>query len=215
MIRTKISAFAAAAVLIGVSAVPVLAANSYSQNYALIDEANLFDAAGSEQLCATLEKTGRETGWQVAVVTTTYNISAGEMDSYYNNYYDNHREWFTTDSAMLIIDTGSNNRYILTHGVAEAYFSLRLDLRTGRLGGRRYFCRRERGQIQVQRQGRHLQPQREQPHQSCRSAGRVPQQAHHLHDDQHQLQQQRRLLRRFVLARRFRRVLKLQLKFVT
>ena len=110
MIRTKISAFAAAAVLIGVSAVPVLAANSYSQNYALIDEANLFDAAGSEQLCATLEKTGRETGWQVAVVTTTYNISASEMDSYYNNYYDNHREWFTTDSAMLIIDAGSNNR---------------------------------------------------------------------------------------------------------
>ena len=123
MIRTKISAFAAAAVLIGVSAVPVFAANSYSQNYALIDEANLFDAAGSEQLCATLEKTGRETGWQVAVVTTTYNISASEMDSYYNNYYDNHREWFTTDSAMLIIDAGSNNRYILTHGVAEAYFT--------------------------------------------------------------------------------------------
>ena len=56
MIRTKISAFAAAAVLIGVSAVPVFAANSYSQNYALIDEANLFDAAGSEQLCAGEEE---------------------------------------------------------------------------------------------------------------------------------------------------------------
>lgn len=123
MMKTKISAIAATALLLSVSAAPVLAATNYSQNYALIDEAKLFDAAGSEQLSATLEKTGRETGWQVSVFTTSYNISADQMDSYYNNYYDNHREWFTTDSAMLIIDTGSNNRYILTHGSAEAYFT--------------------------------------------------------------------------------------------
>lgn len=127
MMKTRILSRASAAVL---AALMILSCTfgafavglDYSSSHLLSDEADLFTQSEFTELSGVLKKEGAKTGWQLAVVTTTDGVSSSRMDSYYNNYYDNNRLYFQTDCVMFVIDNGSGNRIILTHGAAEAYF---------------------------------------------------------------------------------------------
>lgn len=117
------SAAVAALSVFSLSASASAAGTEHSQSFALIDDANLFDDTQYASLCEKLSSVGSQTGWQIAVVTTDYGISSSRMDSYYNDLYDNNREYFEADSALFVIDNASSNRLILTHGTAEMYFT--------------------------------------------------------------------------------------------
>ncbi|MEE0674872.1 MAG: TPM domain-containing protein [Ruminococcus sp.] len=115
----RILSLAAVLVMLLSFTLPVFAAET--QNHALRDDAGLFtnDAATLE---GVMEEIGAQTGWQIIVHTSYNGIDADNMEDYYNDvYYDS--QSFQPDSVMLVIDRGTNNRIILTHGDAMYYFS--------------------------------------------------------------------------------------------
>ena len=121
--KAAVAALLALVLLLG-SSFGAFAIGSYGdENYALIDEANIFTDEQMTSLCDKLSAAGSKTDWQLAVVTTNDNVSSSRMDSYYNNYYDNNRNVFEADCVMFVIDNASSNRIILTHGTAESYFT--------------------------------------------------------------------------------------------
>ncbi|MBQ1616492.1 MAG: TPM domain-containing protein, partial [Ruminococcus sp.] len=121
--KAAVAALLALVLLLG-SSFGAFAIGSYGdENYALIDEANIFTDEQMTSLCDKLSAAGSKTDWQLAVVTTNDNVSSSRMDKYYNNYYDNNRNVFEADCVMFVIDNASSNRIILTHGTAESYFT--------------------------------------------------------------------------------------------
>ena len=100
---------------------PVFAQNSYSVNYAVTDDSNIFTSEQFADLCTSAEAAGKQAGFQVAVHTDDKNIDSSEMDTYYNKYHDSDSK-YQPDGVMLVFDTKSNNRVILTYGNAEKYF---------------------------------------------------------------------------------------------
>lgn len=128
MMKTKslpkfTSAALALLLALGATLTVFAAGFDYSKSYLLRDEADLYPGADYDNIKEKLDSVGKQTGWQVAVVTTENNVSSSRMDTYYNNYYDNNRSFFQSDSVMFVIDNASGNRIIITHGAAEQYFT--------------------------------------------------------------------------------------------
>ena len=120
----RVSAAALALMLLLCSAVTVFGIGmDYSNTYLLADEADIFSQTEFDGVKEKLNSVGTQTGWQMAVVTTLDGVSANQMDSHYNRYYDNNRSQFQSNSVMFVIDKGSDNRIIITHGAAEEYFT--------------------------------------------------------------------------------------------
>jgi uncharacterized membrane protein YgcG len=69
-----------------------------------------------------METAASKTNWQIIVHTDTYGVSADDMTAHYDNYYYSDKT-FKTDAVMLVFDTGSGNRIILTYGKAQNYFN--------------------------------------------------------------------------------------------
>lgn len=115
----RIFSITAAILLILSFTLPVFAAET--QYHALRDDAGLFTNEAGD-LENAMEDIGSLTGWQIIVHTSYNGIDSDDMEDYYNDvYYDS--QSFQPDSVMLVIDRGTNNRIILTHGEAMYYFS--------------------------------------------------------------------------------------------
>ena len=117
----RFSAVICVVMILTISVMPVFAQNSYSINYAVTDDSNIFTSEQFADLCTSAEAAGKQAGFQVAVHTDDKNIDSSEMDTYYNKYHDSDSK-YQPDGVMLVFDTKSNNRVILTYGKAEKYF---------------------------------------------------------------------------------------------
>ena len=117
----RFSAVICVVMILTISVMPVFAQNSYSINYAVTDDSNLFTTEQFSELCTTAEAAGKQAGFQVAIHTDDKGVDSSEMDTYYNKYHDSDAK-YQPDGVMLVFDTKSNSRVILTYGKAEKYF---------------------------------------------------------------------------------------------
>lgn len=117
----RFSAVICVVLILTVSVMPVFAQNSYSINYAVTDDSNLFTSEQFSELCTSAEAAGKQAGFQVVVHTDDKGVDSSEMDTYYNKYHDSDST-YQPDGVMLVFDSKSSNRVILTYGEAEKYF---------------------------------------------------------------------------------------------
>lgn len=117
----RVSAVLCIALIITISVMPVFAQSNHSASYAVTDDANYFNAEKFNDLCAAADAAGKEVGFQVVIHTDLHGVDPSEMDTYYNKYHDSDPA-YQPDGVMLVFDTGSDSRIILTYGSAEKYF---------------------------------------------------------------------------------------------
>lgn len=98
------------------------AESSYNSYYALIDEAEIFSDADAASIQSDLETVGKQTGWQMIVLTTERGISSDSMETSYDNYFYSDSR-LSGDAVMFVIDDASSNRIILAYGEAQRYFT--------------------------------------------------------------------------------------------
>lgn len=115
----RVSALALALLLICVSSFAAFA--EITKEYALTDDAQVFNETQTADLSAKLKDAGVKTGWQFIVHTSNDGIvSDDDLESHYNKYYDS--QGFQYDAIMLVIDRKSGKRDILTYGEVRDYF---------------------------------------------------------------------------------------------
>lgn len=139
-LSNRFSAAICVMLIFAVAVVPAFAQSDYSSAYAVTDDAAYFSSTEFDDLCSKAENAGTKAGFQIIIHTSTDGIDSSEMDTYYNQYHDSDSA-YQPDGVMLVFDTKSDNRIILTYGAAEAYFddnrmselqsSLKPDLSTG------------------------------------------------------------------------------------
>ncbi len=95
--------------------------NSVGDTYALTDDAAVFTEAQAQELINELKAAGEKTGWQFIIHTSTKGVSADNMVSQYDQYYESQN--FKDNAIMLVIDMGTNNRNILSYGDVKSYFA--------------------------------------------------------------------------------------------
>lgn len=117
----RFSAVICVVLILTISVMPVFAQSSYSNIYAVTDDANCFTSEQFSELCTSAEAAGNQAGFQVVIHTDNKGVDPSEMDTYYNKYHDS-GSTYKPDGVMLVFDAGSNNRVILTYGNAEKYF---------------------------------------------------------------------------------------------
>lgn len=117
----RVSIILCAAALLAFSVMSAFAQSRFSDCFAVTDDASLFTSGEFETICTEAGDAGAEAGFQVVVHTDTAGVDPSDMDSYYNRYHDSDPT-YKPDGVMLVFDTVSDSRIILTYGSAEKYF---------------------------------------------------------------------------------------------
>lgn len=101
------------------SIVSISALSDDCSSYYIWDFSHLLSKAEENELGEKLYDIGNTTDWQIIIYTSDEGVSAEEMDAYYSNQFDS----LHSSYVEFVIDTGSDNRIILTHGSAMEYFT--------------------------------------------------------------------------------------------
>lgn len=103
------------------TAAAALGTNAVGNTYALTDDAAVFTETQAQELMSELKAAGEKTGWQFIIHTSNKGVSADNMVSQYDQYYESQN--FKDNAIMLVIDMGTNNRNILSYGDVKSYFA--------------------------------------------------------------------------------------------
>lgn len=88
----------------------------------VLDNAKVFSASETEQINQKLDEFSElGTDWQIVIYTSYDDVDSSDMEYYYNRWSD--KQNFADNNVVFVIDRGSDNRIILTHGTTMGYFS--------------------------------------------------------------------------------------------